>query len=355
MKSSKRILVTGGAGFIGSALVRHLVSEGLSVVNLDKLTYAANPASLASIEDDPLYTFVEGDICDRASVDAVFSEHAPDAVMHLAAESHVDRSIDGAAPFIETNIVGTWTMLEACTEYWRGLAEHAASEFRLIHISTDEVYGALGEDGVFTNQSPHRPNSPYAASKAAADHLARAWFMTHGLPVIISNCSNNYGPYQFPEKLIPLVILKARAGEALPIYGDGGNVRDWIHVDDHVRALMAMLARGEPGEVYLVGGDGEQRNIEVVDTICSILDDLLPESSHRPHQDLKTFVPDRPGHDFRYAIDNERAVKALDWQPRESFESGLRQTVRWYLDNEDWWRPILEGRYQGQRLGSGNG
>jgi dTDP-glucose 4,6-dehydratase len=351
---SKKYLITGGSGFIGSAVVRHLIGQGNDVLNVDKLTYAANPASLASIENEASYSFAQADICDAGAMAGLFANYSPDFVMHLAAESHVDRSIDGAAPFIETNVVGTWALLEACTNWWRTLGSEDQQVFRFLHISTDEVYGALGDEGYFTNQSPHRPNSPYAASKASADHLARAWHQTHGLPVIVSNCSNNYGPYQFPEKLIPLMILKGLAGEGLPVYGDGSNIRDWMHVDDHVQALMAMLEKGEPGEVYLVGGDSERRNIDVVDGICDLLDDYLPQSANRPHRSLRQFVTDRPGHDFRYAIDSSRAHRKLGWQPQESFESGLAKTVRWYLDNADWWQPILDGRYQGQRLGNTN-
>ena len=348
---AKKYLVTGGSGFIGSAVVRHLIGRGDNVLNVDKLTYAANPNSLLAVVDQPTYKFVQADICDAAAMQELFAEYQPDVVMHLAAESHVDRSIDGAAPFIETNVVGTWTMLEAATAWWRKLSEENKQSFRFLHISTDEVYGALGDEGYFTNDSPHRPNSPYAASKASADHLARAWCQTHGLPVIVSNCSNNYGPFQFPEKLIPLMILKGLAGEDLPVYGDGSNVRDWMHVDDHVQALMAMLEKGTPGEVYLVGGDGERRNIDVVDGICDLLDEFRPDSGARPHRDLRKFVTDRPGHDFRYAIDSSRAHRDLGWAPHETFESGLAKTVQWYLDNQDWWQPILDGRYQGQRLG----
>ena len=355
MSTGKKYLVTGGAGFIGSAVVRHLIAAGQKVLNVDKLTYAANLASIDSVAASADYQFSQTDICDAGAMEKLFAQFQPDFVMHLAAESHVDRSIDGAAPFIETNIVGTWTMLEVATAWWRGQSEDIHKSFRFLHISTDEVYGALEDEGYFTNQSPHRPNSPYAASKASADHLARAWCQTHGLPVLVSNCSNNYGPYQFPEKLIPLMILKGLAGEALPVYGDGSNVRDWMHVDDHVSALMAMLARGKPGEVYLVGGDGERRNIDVVDGICDLLDEYLPQSKHRPHRDLRNFVTDRPGHDFRYAIDSSRAHQELGWKPLETFESGLAKTVRWYLDNEAWWQPVLEGTYQGQRLGTKDG
>jgi dTDP-glucose 4,6-dehydratase len=354
MTEIKKYLVTGGAGFIGSAVVRHLISTGHNVLNVDKLTYAANLASLDSVASSDIYQFAEADICDAETMRVLLSDYQPDAVLHLAAESHVDRSIDGAAPFIETNVVGTWTMLEAVTGWWRELPGEKKLAFRFLHISTDEVYGALGDEGYFTNESPHRPNSPYAASKASADHLARAWHQTHGLPVIISNCSNNYGPYQFPEKLIPLMILKGLKGEPLPVYGDGSNVRDWMHVDDHVQALMAMLDRGTPGEVYLVGGDGERRNIDVVNGICDLLDKNQRNSPYVPHRDLRAFVTDRPGHDFRYAIDSSRAHEDLGWSPQETFESGLEKTVGWYLENESWWRPILEGRYQGQRLGQQN-
>jgi dTDP-glucose 4,6-dehydratase len=351
MIEHKRILVTGGAGFIGSAVVRRLVSSGCQVINVDKLTYAANLANLTAVEGCSNYTFEPADIVDRAALDRLFRTHQPDAVMHLAAESHVDRSIDGAAPFIETNIVGTWQLLEAATTYWRGLAAEERSNFRFLHISTDEVYGSLGHEGLFHAASPYRPNSPYAASKASADHMVRAWHHAHGLPVVTSNCSNNYGPFQFPEKLIPLMILKGMAGEKLPVYGNGLNIRDWIHVDDHVAALMAMLAKGRVGEVYLIGGNAERRNIDVVDAICNALDEMLPASLHRPHKDLREFVADRPGHDFRYAIDNSGAASELDWRLRETFASGLRKTVAWYVANQNWWKPILEGRYQGQRLG----
>ena len=348
-----KVLVTGGAGFIGSAACRLLVGElGVSVLNLDKLTYAANLASLKVIDNDPRYRFQQADIADRAAVAAAFAAFQPDAVLHLAAESHVDRSIDGPDDFIRTNIEGTYTLLQAALAYWRGLPGERASAFRFHHVSTDEVFGSLGPVGKFTELSRYEPNSPYAASKAASDHLVRAWHETFGLPAVMTNCSNNYGPYHFPEKLIPLCILKALHGEEIPVYGKGDNVRDWLYVDDHARALHAVLTQGRPGESYNVGGDGERTNLDVVTRICALLDELAPNSPHRPHARLISFVKDRPGHDRRYAMDAAKLQRELGWRPRESFETGLRKTVRWYLDNRWWWEPIWYERYPGARLGT---
>jgi dTDP-glucose 4,6-dehydratase len=348
-----RVLVTGGAGFIGSAVCRLFVGElGIAVLNVDKLTYAANLASLRPIETHPNYRFRRADICDRSAMAALFAEFAPDAVLHLAAESHVDRSIDGPGDFIRTNIEGTYALLEAALDYWRSLPGERAQRFRFHHVSTDEVFGSLGPDGRFTEESRYEPNSPYAASKAASDHLVRAWHQTFGLPVVLSNCSNNYGPYHFPEKLIPLAVLKAVHGERVPVYGAGDNVRDWLYVEDHARALHAVLTEGRPGENYNIGGDGERTNLAVVTAICDLLDELLPQSSQRPHARLIEFVADRPGHDKRYAIDAGKIGGELGWRPRESFASGLRRTVMWYLDNRWWWEPIWSGRYRGDRLGA---
>ncbi|GAB4181472.1 MAG: dTDP-glucose 4,6-dehydratase [Thalassobaculales bacterium] len=346
-----KVLVTGGAGFIGSAVVRLAVRSGWQVVNLDKLTYAANLASVAPVSNSPGYVLERADICDAAAVRAIFQRHRPDAVMHLAAESHVDRSIDGPGAFIQTNLVGTYTMLAEALAYWKGLEGAARAAFRFHHISTDEVYGSLGPTGRFSETSRYEPNSPYSASKAGADHLVRAWHHTYGLPTLITNCSNNYGPYHFPEKLIPLVILKAMRGEKLPIYGTGDNIRDWLYVEDHAAALKTVVERGTPGEVYNIGGNAERTNLQVVDLICDLLDEMLPASPHRPHRQLKTFVPDRPGHDKRYAIDAGKIARELGWQPSVTFEEGLRRTVRWYLDNRAWWQPILDGVYGGERLG----
>ena len=348
-----RILVTGGAGFIGGNFVHLLMrSDGLQVVNLDKLTYAGNPDTLAPLAGDPAHHFVEGDIGDGALIARLLREHAIDAVVNFAAESHVDRSIDGPAAFIETNVVGTFRLLESVLGYWRGLDAERRAAFRFLHVSTDEVYGSLGPTGRFTETTPYAPNSPYAASKAASDHLARAWHHTYGLPVLTTNCSNNYGPYQFPEKLIPLMIAKGLAGEPLPIYGDGGNVRDWLYVEDHCRAILRVLEAGSPGEVYNIGGDSEHTNVEVVDTLCALLDEALPDSPHRPHARLKHFVTDRPGHDRRYAIDASKIRRELGWTPQETFESGLRRTLAWYLDNRDWTRRVTDGSYRGERLGA---
>jgi dTDP-glucose 4,6-dehydratase len=350
-KAPSKILVTGGAGFIGSAVCRHLVqTAGCSVVNFDKLTYAACLESLAEIEGSDRYAFVRGDVADRAAVREALETHQPDAVMHLAAESHVDRSIDSAEPFIQTNVVGTYVLLEEALRYWRELPEVRARAFRLLHISTDEVYGSLGEEGLFTEATAYDPRSPYSASKAAADHLVSAWGHTYGLPVLISNCSNNYGPYHFPEKLIPLVILNALEGRPLPVYGDGGNVRDWLYVEDHAEALHRILTCGAPGRSYNVGGRNERTNLQVVQTICDLVDAAAPPLASGPRRGLIAFVADRPGHDRRYAIDPTRIETELGWAPETGFEDGIRKTVAWYLDRQDWWGP-LRARYDGQRLG----
>jgi dTDP-glucose 4,6-dehydratase len=345
-----KILVTGGAGFIGSAVCRLLVREtGDQVVNLDKLTYAGTLTSVAEVSDSPDYVFVQADIADRAAVKAIFETHRPDAVLHLAAESHVDRSIAGAGPFIETNIVGTYVMLDCALDYWRGLTGEGKAAFRFVHVSTDEVYGSLGEEGLFEETTPYAPTSPYSASKASADHLALAWFHTYGLPVLVSNCSNNYGPYHFPEKLIPLMILNGLDRRPLPVYGDGANIRDWLFVEDHARALRTILETGRPGEKYNVGGRNERTNLQVVHTICDLLDELAP-SAEGSHRDLITYVTDRPGHDRRYAIDATKLETELGWTARETFETGIRKTVEWYLARPDWWEP-LRAAYDGQRLG----
>ena len=353
MMPPSKVLVTGGAGFIGSAVIRLLVGEiGCAVVNVDKLTYAANPSSLAPIDHSPLYAFEQVDICDRTAIAAVLQKHQPDAIMHLAAESHVDRSIDGPGDFIQSNIVGTYTLLEAVRGYWMEMPEESRSRLRFHHISTDEVFGSLGAEGAFTEETRYDPRSPYSASKASSDHLVRAWHETYGLPVVLSNCSNNYGPYHFPEKLIPLMIIKGIRGEPLPVYGKGENIRDWLYVDDHARALWAILSKGRTGESYNVGGDDEVPNIEVVARVCALLDALTPRADGVSHDQQITFVQDRPGHDFRYAIDATKLTRELGWSPRETFETGLRKTVTWYLENNDWWERILDGRYAGQRLGS---
>ncbi|MGM4878606.1 dTDP-glucose 4,6-dehydratase [Rhizobium sp. 62_C5_N11_2] len=345
-----RVLVTGGAGFIGSALVRYLVSEiGADVLNIDKLTYAGNLASLKAIENAPNYRFLKADICDRSAVSSAFEEFRPDYVMHLAAESHVDRSITGAADFIETNINGTFSMLEAARQYWQGLPADEKAAFKMLHVSTDEVYGSLGEDGLFAETTPYDPSSPYSASKAASDHLATAWERTYNLPVIISNCSNNYGPFHFPEKLIPLIILNALERKPLPVYGSGSNIRDWLYVDDHARALWLIVQRGRPGEKYNVGGRNERRNIEVVERVCAIMDEVRPGTA--PHSDLISYVTDRPGHDARYAIDATKLETELGWKALENFDSGIRKTVEWYLENAWWWQPLREHVYSGERLG----
>ena len=344
-----KILVTGGAGFIGSAVVRLAIARGYSVVNVDALTYAACLDNLASVADHPNYTFEKVDIRDRAALDTVFATHNPNAVMHLAAESHVDRSIDGPADFIETNITGTFNMLEAARQYWQ--SQGPLEAFRFHHISTDEVFGSLGPTGMFTEDTPYDPRSPYSASKASSDHLVRAWYETYGLPVVLTNCSNNYGPYHFPEKLIPVVILNALAGKSLPIYGDGGNIRDWLYVEDHADALLLVLERGALGRSYNIGGENERSNLELVKTLCSILDRLRPRNGGS-YADLITFVTDRPGHDARYAIDPGRIRDELGWRPSVTVEEGLERTVQWYLDNPNWWQPLLRRSGVGQRLGT---
>ena len=352
----KTLFVTGGAGFIGSALIRLMIAESdWRIVNIDKLTYAGNLESLAMLENNPRHIFSHSDICDGAALDALFAEHRPAGVIHLAAESHVDRSIHGPGDFIETNISGTYTLLEAARAYWSELESEAKAAFRFHHVSTDEVFGSLGETGLFVETSPYQPNSPYSASKAASDHLVRAWHHTYGLPTIITNCSNNYGPYQFPEKLIPLMIQHALRGKRLPVYGRGENVRDWLFVDDHCRALLAALERGVPGETYSVGGSSERRNLEVVERICDLVDELGPQIDAGPRRRLIDFVADRPGHDLRYAIDASKIGSQLGWAPRETFESGLRKTVEWYLANQTWCERVQSGAYRGERLGLGTG
>jgi len=348
-----KILVTGGAGFIGSAVIRLAVARGHSVVNVDALTYAACLENVAPVADSPLYVFEQADIRDRTALGRILARHQPDAVMHLAAESHVDRSIDGPADFIETNITGTFNLLEDAREYWEGRGR--PESFRLHHISTDEVFGSLPADPEvkFTENTPYDPRSPYSASKAGSDHLVRAWHETYGLPVVLTNCSNNYGPYQFPEKLIPVVILNALADKPLPIYGDGSNVRDWLYVEDHADALLLVLEKGEPGRSYNIGGENECSNLELVQTICRILDRLRPREGGGAYADLITFVADRPGHDARYAIDPARIREELGWRPSVTIEEGLERTVCWYLDNEAWWRPLLERKGVGERLGTG--
>lgn len=351
----KKILVTGGAGFIGSAVARYIISETTdSVVVVDKLTYAGNLASLAPVSQNDRFAFEQVDICDRQALDGVFARHQPDLVMHLAAESHVDRSIDGPAAFIETNIVGTYTLLEAVRGWWNTLADDKKSAFRFHHISTDEVYGDLhGSDDFFTETTPYAPSSPYSASKAGSDHLVRAWLRTYGLPTVVTNCSNNYGPYHFPEKLIPLTILNALAGKALPVYGNGQQVRDWLYVEDHARALYRVVTTGVVGETYNIGGHNERQNIDVVRTVCALLEELVPQKPEgvARYQDLITYVTDRPGHDVRYAIDAAKIERELGWTPEETFETGMRKTVQWYLANQTWWQQVLDGSYQGERLG----
>jgi dTDP-glucose 4,6-dehydratase len=345
-----KVLITGGAGFIGSAVIRHLIGEtDWRVVNLDKLTYAGNLESVGRAAQDPRYSFVQIDICDEAGVGALLEAEQPDAIMHLAAESHVDRSIDGPGAFIETNIVGTYRLLANALRYWRGLDPSRKAAFRFHHVSTDEVFGSLGPDGFFSEESPYRPNSPYSASKAGSDHLVRAWHHTYGLPAFITNCSNNYGPCQFPEKLIPLMITRALAGKRLPVYGSGQNVRDWLYVEDHARALVHALGHARPGEVYTIGGNAESSNIDLVGTLCRLLDEKLPAA--RPYGELIEFVADRPGHDARYAIDASRMRDELGWSPRETLQEGLSKTVDWYLGNRRWWERVLSGAYRGERLG----
>ncbi|ANC42666.1 dTDP-glucose 4,6-dehydratase [Hafnia alvei] len=351
----KRILVTGGAGFIGSAVVRHIIADtNNSVVVVDKLTYAGNLESLTPVADNERYSFEQVDICNRNELDRVFAQYQPDYVMHLAAESHVDRSIDGPADFIETNIVGTYTMLEAARQYWNGLDASRKDAFRFHHISTDEVYGDLhGTDDFFTETTPYAPSSPYSASKASSDHLVRAWLRTYGFPTIVTNCSNNYGPYHFPEKLIPLIILNALAGKPLPVYGNGAQIRDWLYVEDHARALYLVVTEGAIGETYNIGGHNERKNIDVVKTVCALLEELVPSKPEgvEHYADLITYVTDRPGHDMRYAIDAAKIERELGWRPQETFESGIRKTVQWYLANESWWKRVQDGSYAGERLG----
>jgi len=344
-----RIIVTGGAGFIGSAVVRHLIlDKGYEVLNVDKLTYAGSETSVKTVGNHKGYRFLRADICDRAAIANAFASFQPNRVMHLAAESHVDRSITGAKEFVETNVIGTFTMLECARQYWAGLDGAMKQEFRFLHVSTDEVYGSLDDDGLFTEETPYDPSSPYSASKAASDHLAKAWMRTYGLPVVVSNCSNNYGPYHFPEKLIPLMILNAMEGKPLPVYGNGANVRDWLYVEDHARALDIIAERGRLGETYNVGGSNERRNIDVVTHICELMDRLRPGSES--HSRLITYVTDRPGHDVRYAIDASKLETELGWKANENFGSGIEKTVRWYLENKWWWEPLRHG-YSGNRLG----
>lgn len=347
-----KLLVTGGAGFIGSAVIRHVIANtDWSVVNVDKLTYAAAPGALAMVESDPRYAFEKVDICDAAELRRVFAQHKPDAVMHLAAESHVDRSIDRPSDFIQTNLVGTATLLEVTLAYWRELEGARRAGFRFHHVSTDEVYGSLGETGYFTEETPYQPNSPYSASKAGSDHLVRAWHHTFGLPTVTSNCSNNYGPFQFPEKLIPLMVTNGLVGLPLPVYGQGSNIRDWLHVEDHARALCRILTAGKLGETYNVGGNNEVRNLDVVHGICDLLDELAPDPAIGPRRQTIRFVTDRPGHDQRYAIDASKLRRDLGWEPEETFETGLRKTVAWYIDNRAWWEAIRKTVYAGTRLG----
>ena len=344
-----KILITGGAGFIGSAVIRRAIADGHEVVNLDALTYSANLENVASVADAPGYAFEEADICDRRKVEAIFARHKPDAVMHLAAESHNDRAIEGPLDFVRSNVMGTAVLLEVARAYWLELAGPSKDAFRFHHVSTDEVFGALGEDGDFTEDTPYDPNSPYSASKAAADHLVRAWHRTYGLPVVITNCANNYGPYHFPEKLIPTVITRALEGKSIPVYGDGRQVRDWLHVDDHAEALLLVLGRGRLGETYCIGGDSTKPNLEVVKLICGHLDRMAPANT--PHADKIAFVADRPGHDFRYSIDASKLERELGWAPRMPLEAGLEDTVRWYVDNYGWVERIRERGFHSDRLG----
>lgn len=347
-----RVLLTGGAGFIGSALVRHLIAHTPhTVLNVDALTYAGNLTSVAAVDQDPRYAFAKADICDQPTIAKLIADFKPDVVTHLAAESHVDRSIDGPADFIQTNVVGTFSMLSAALTYWRGLDPDNKAAFRFHHISTDEVFGSLGDEGFFTEETAYDPRSPYSSSKAGSDHLVRAWHHTYGLPVLLTNCSNNYGPHHFPEKLIPLMIIKCLDGGALPVYGKGLNVRDWLYVDDHARALTRVFERGVPGESYIIGGRSEQTNLDVVHTICDTLDRIRPRADGQSYRTQITYVADRPGHDHRYAIDPSKIERELGWTAQETFETGIEKTIHWYLDNEAWWRPIQSGAYAGERLG----
>jgi len=349
-----KILVTGGAGFIGSAVIRQYINDtNHEVINLDALTYAGNLESLATVADNNRYHFEHANICDKTELERIFEQHQPDAVMHLAAESHVDRSIDGPADFIQTNIVGTCNLLEVSRSYWNQLSADRKAGFRFHHVSTDEVYGDLNETGLFTEETSYDPSSPYSASKASSDHLVRAWHRTYGFPIVITNCSNNYGGYQFPEKLIPLVTLNALEGKPLPIYGTGQQIRDWLHVDDHARALRLVLETGKDGQTYNIGGHNEKTNLEVVKTICTLLDKLVPDSAYIPHESLITYVADRPGHDVRYAIDADKIDKDLGWTPDETFDTGIEKTIKWYLDNAEWCQHVQDGSYQRQRLGTG--
>ena len=350
-----KVLVTGGMGFIGSAVVRRCLADGHSVVNVDKVTYAASEETLATEAINPLYGWIQADICDAEIMNSVFKSARPDAVLHLAAETHVDRSIGEPAAFITTNIVGTYNLLEAAHAYWAGLLGAEKDEFRFLHVSTDEVYGSLGAEGLFTEKTAYTPNSPYAASKASADHLVRSWNRTYGLPAIITNCSNNFGPFQFPEKLIPVIIMKARNGEPIPIYGDGSNVREWLFVDDHAEALLQVVRNGKTGETYNVGSSDELTNLDVARRVCEALDDLEPRLDGASHADRITFVDDRPGHDFRYALDASKIANELGWQPRHSLDEALRETVRWYIENETWCTNIMDGNYRGERLGLAHG
>lgn len=348
------IIVTGGAGFIGSAVIRQYIKDTqCTIINVDALTYAGNLESLAEIETDPRYHFEHANICDQGAMERIFKKYQPDAIMHLAAESHVDRSIDGPADFIQTNIVGTCNLLEVARHYWNQLTDDKKAAFRFHHVSTDEVYGDLDETGFFTEETAYEPSSPYSASKASSDHLVRAWHRTYGFPVVITNCSNNYGSHQFPEKLIPLVTLNALEGKPLPIYGNGQQIRDWLHVDDHARALRLVLETGKDAETYNIGGHNEKTNLEVVKTICTLLDKMVPDSPYKPHEQLITYVSDRPGHDLRYAIDADKIDKKLGWLPQETFESGIEKTIQWYLDNGEWCRHVQDGSYQRERLGEG--
>lgn len=349
----KKILVTGGCGFIGSNLVRHLVGSDVHVLNVDALSYAGNPASLGELEGNPNYRFEHATITDRDSLDRLFESFQPDSVMHLAAESHVDRSIDGPGLFIQTNVIGTFHLLQAALKHYRSLDAKGQASFRFLHVSTDEVYGSLGETGAFTETTPYDPHSPYSATKASSDHLVRAWHDTYGLPVLITNCSNNYGPYQYPEKLIPVCIIKTLSREQIPVYGTGENTRDWLYVEDHVRALVRVLEAGKVGETYNIGGNNERQNIELVRMVCGLIDEELSPEDGQPSEDLIHFVADRPGHDFRYAIDATKISTDLGWSPVETFDSGFRKTVRWYLENRDWWQPLLDGSKSPKRLGLG--